>query len=858
MQRHERKPFLDSLGVTLARSLLIALLGAPMAVPAAPSSRIVGTELTAMRQVPVGETISLSLVPTGFDSVRQVQFKRIDVYAPDAKVLVMEAEGPREIPRSDWRFFIADNSVVNAPRMSLALSANGASAQGTLLSDDGNVYAISSVQDADGLRLTTRLADRTAAGEPTSWSCGDSLTDELSDHPARRPAGSTSAPSAPEGSPASRFAVVAFDTDNEFMNLKFSNNATNASNYIAAVIANFNVIYERDLDVTLTLGTVVLRPSTTADPYSATPDPGDGSARDAQLQEFTNFWNANQGSVQRAFAMMLSGKQPTANSSSGIAWVPFPLAGTNYCNSNHYSFTQVFKFSGSNASHDTYVLAHELGHNFGASHTHCSNATTGVPSSSGTRIDECFVQGGSCYSGPTSCPSPSTVNGVTNVRGTLMSYCHVLAGCSASNVFANAHRTYLLPTVQTNVTLGCFTSSVTPNQSPVITRPTSIAVVEDTATSLAGISFADADAGTGVLNVTLSVPGGSGTIAASASGGVSIVSGSGTATLQVSGTLANLNTWFASNASNPDYTPASNATGMVNLGILITDNGNSGSGGALTDNETSVLNISAVNDPPVNSLPSSFTVTEDTTTSLAGISVADVDAASASMSVNLAVPPGQGSFTASNAGGVTVSGSTSNSLTLNGTLSNINSYLGNVGNRPSYVPASNNTASVSLTVTSSDGGATGSGGTQSDIDVRLINFIAVNDGPTLTAPSTQIVAATGNTPIAGIVLGDVDSGNGNLDVVMSVNQGLLSSSNIDGITVVGGNNSATLTLLGTVTAFGNFFNNQRVNFNPNGAATTSTLTINCDDNGNTGAGSSIACPTRQISLTQGLFANGFE
>lgn len=463
------------------------------------------------------------------------------------------------------------------------------------------------------------------------------------------------------------------------------------------------------------------------------------------------------------------------------------------------------------------VMVHEMGHVVGLAHS-CGDAESG------------------------SCASATPAEQVATMR---------------ASAYNDGRGAALMPDDQAGLAF-VYPSAAVPNVAPSIFRPASIAVVEDTATSLAGISFADADAGTGVLNVTLSVPGGSGTIAASASGGVSIVSGSGTATLQVSGTLANLNAWFASNASNPDYTPAANATGMVNLAILISDNGNSGSGGALSDNETSVLNISAVNDPPVNTPPSSYTVNEDTTTSLAGISVADVDVAAASMSVTLSVPSGQGSFTASNAGGVTVSGNASNSLTLNGTLANINSYLGNVSNRPSYVPASNNTASVSLTVTSSDGGATGSGGTQSDIDVRLINFVMVNDGPTLTAPSTQAVAATGTTPIAGIVLGDVDSANGNLDVVLSVNQGLLSSSNIDGVTVVSGNSSATLTLLGTVTAFGNFFNNQRLNFNPNGAATTSTLTINCDDNGNTGSGSSIACPTRQISLTQGLFANGFE
>jgi hypothetical protein len=40
-----------------------------------------------------------------------------------------------------------------------------------------------------------------------------------------------------------------------------------------------------------------------------------------------------------------------------------------------------------------------------------------------------------CYSGPTSCPAAQTINGVTNVRGTIMSYCDGLDGCSSSGVF---------------------------------------------------------------------------------------------------------------------------------------------------------------------------------------------------------------------------------------------------------------------------------------------------------------------------------------------------------------------------------------------------------------------------------------
>jgi hypothetical protein len=87
----------------------------------------------------------------------------------------------------------------------------------------------------------------------------------------------------------------------------------------------------------------------------------------------------------------------------------------------------VFKYSGSTASSDLFVVAHEVGHNFGSKHTHCYLSPT--------PIDTCYSGESGCYSGATSCPAPQTINGVSNVRGTLMSYCHLLGGCSSSSVF---------------------------------------------------------------------------------------------------------------------------------------------------------------------------------------------------------------------------------------------------------------------------------------------------------------------------------------------------------------------------------------------------------------------------------------
>ena len=103
----------------------------------------------------------------------------------------------------------------------------------------------------------------------------------------------------------------------------------------------------------------------------------------------------------------------------------------------------MFKYAGSTASSDLLVVAHEVGHNFGSQHTHCYLSPT--------PIDMCYSGESGCYSGPTSCPAPQTINGVTNVRGTLMSYCHLLAGCSSSTVFHPRTVALLNPIVASKV-----------------------------------------------------------------------------------------------------------------------------------------------------------------------------------------------------------------------------------------------------------------------------------------------------------------------------------------------------------------------------------------------------------------------
>ncbi len=195
-------------------------------------------------------------------------------------------------------------------------------------------------------------------------------------------------------------ATLAIDTDKEWLSKRFGNNTNNASAWVDQMILQMNVIYERDLGLRTLRGTTFLRVG--SDPFTNIDTP----ASQAQLTEFGTYWQNNQGGVQRAFALLLSGKSTSGFSASGIAWLD------RYCTTNFvgsYSVNQIFHDSSVPVSASVSLIAHEIGHNLGSVHTHCYNPP----------VDQCFTgEGQGCYVGSVSCP------GGSGNPGTLMSYCN--------------------------------------------------------------------------------------------------------------------------------------------------------------------------------------------------------------------------------------------------------------------------------------------------------------------------------------------------------------------------------------------------------------------------------------------------
>ncbi len=190
----------------------------------------------------------------------------------------------------------------------------------------------------------------------------------------------------------------------------------------------------------------------------------------------------------------------------------------------------------------------------------------------------------------------------------------------------------------------------------------------------------------------------------------------------------------------------------------LTDSGGSANGGAdsTTLSIATTVTVEPVNDAPALTLPVSLTVTEDTEAALTGISVSDIDAGNASVSVTFSVD--SGTLNAADGGGVTVDGIATGRI-LRGSIADINSFI--AGGGVTFTTALNDTSGATLTVSVNDNGYTGSGGAKTATDTVLISVTPVNDAPTdITLSATAInenVAA--NSSIGTLIATDPDAAN---------------------------------------------------------------------------------------------------
>ncbi|MDX7685858.1 type I secretion C-terminal target domain-containing protein, partial [Aeromonas caviae] len=272
------------------------------------------------------------------------------------------------------------------------------------------------------------------------------------------------------------------------------------------------------------------------------------------------------------------------------------------------------------------------------------------------------------------------------------------------------------------------------NDAPVNQLPTTPQVAqEDQPFTIHGLQVSDVDAGNSPLSVTLSVL--HGTLELVAGSGVT-VSGSGSNTLVLSGSQDAINALLAGGVT---YQGEQDFNGQDALTMVTNDLGNTGSGGPLSDTDVLPIEVEPVNDAPVTQVPGSLQVKEDGSLSLTGISVKDVDAGSAPISMVLRVEHGVLTLLGA-AGAVSVQGAGTSVVTLVGSLDDLNGLL--AGNLH-YEPARDFWGQDNLSITTSDQGNTGAGGVMTDSAQIAIQVTAEPDDPQLGVGTHDILALQG-------------------------------------------------------------------------------------------------------------------
>ena len=189
-----------------------------------------------------------------------------------------------------------------------------------------------------------------------------------------------------------RLVEMAVDADYEFVSMFAT--PTAAIDYILALYGANSFILERDCNTRLRMN--YIRTFDSADDLYNEPDP---------LGPFRNEWNANQTSVTRDLAQLLTGRRDLPY--GGVAWLNAACTNYGYSVSGYMIGSFADSTQANPGNWDIIVSTHEIGHNIGTLHTHNYGIDT-------------------CASGAVQ-------------RGTIMSYCHVVSGAT-SNIDLRFHR----------------------------------------------------------------------------------------------------------------------------------------------------------------------------------------------------------------------------------------------------------------------------------------------------------------------------------------------------------------------------------------------------------------------------------
>lgn len=367
---------------------------------------VLGGETGLYERVKQSDRLQMSLpLPQGGEALMTLSERQ--VLAPGAQIVVGYADGDVPVDPPPMRYFAgqvdgdADSLVV------LGIDPDGI--QGMMMLE-GRMYSLSSGPHGSGRPLVLSDVAR-LPGHAITWKpfvCG---VDEHTPGPlvpgADPPVGTISPP-VPLNSGVCRIVKVALDTDWEFT-ATFGGDTDASTAYALLLMTASAEIYSRDFNIGLQVSFLRI--------WGDSNDPWTAQGIHEQLDEFREHWWNHMQHIERNVAHFIT----TRPLGGGLAYMSV------LCNYWwHYGISAnmggYFPYPLIDHSHqnwDIFVLAHELGHNAGAPHTHDLN-----PPADGCGLGDCSHAWG----------------------GTIMSYCHICPG-GMSNIVARFHERIINETV---------------------------------------------------------------------------------------------------------------------------------------------------------------------------------------------------------------------------------------------------------------------------------------------------------------------------------------------------------------------------------------------------------------------------
>ncbi|WP_158746247.1 hypothetical protein, partial [Acidisphaera sp. L21] len=335
-------------------------------------------------------------------------------------------------------------------------------------------------------------------------------------------------------------------------------------------------------------------------------------------------------------------------------------------------------------------------------------------------------------------------------------------------------------------------------RAPTITAPSTAVVGQSRSTAITGVTLAETGS-TNTETFTVTAVDGFGLLSATGTG----VSGAGTKSLTITGTLAQVTAALATLADTDNS--ASNDT--------ITLNATNSLGGSASPATIAVT----VNSAPSISAPATVSLGQGVATPISSVSIFE-SGNTTGETFTVTVSDTNGVLSASGAG---VTGSGSTSLTIAGSLAQVNNALSTLSDTDGTAPSD----TIALGVTDGFGNSS----------TKSIGVSVSQLAPVLTAPATATVTQGTATAISSISLAEPNNVAGEtFTVTLSDTNGLLAATG----TGVSGSGTKALTITGSLAQVNSDLGTLT---DTDGVATADTITVAATDSfGNAAANKSIA------------------